>query len=126
MLDAVAPLSSLLDALNGEKVNVSVDQLAVAVETSLFQIGNASIQLSNLWWTKILEEYEKNLLALVDGKDSEFAAEAPMLFRKSFPKKATDYPQQLKLLQKAKEKPQRLWFFGEAPPTARQGEKSWH
>ena len=126
VLDAVAPLSSLLDALNADEVDISVDQMAGAVETALTLLGNASVQLSNLRRTKVLEEYDKNLLALVDGKETEFAAEAPMLFGESFPKKATDYLQQLKLLQRAKGKPSSSSVFWKAPRQHQGGgEKNW-
>ena len=102
-----------------------MDQIGEAVETALTLLANASTQVSAVRRTKILEDYNKELVPFVAAKERDWTSGAPRLFRPNFLKEATDYLQQLQLLRKAKEKP----VFQQAPLCNQQGgsrpKQSW-
>ena len=60
MLDAIIPLTKLLDILNNEEKEVT---LGYAVAITL--LGMASAQMSTLRHQKVLEEYNKDLLSVI-------------------------------------------------------------
>ena len=104
VLEAVGPLSQLLEAINNEDPQISMDQIGEAVETALTLLANASLHISEVRRTKVLEEYNKELLPFATAKKHDWASGAPRLFGPNFLKEATNYLQQLQLLRKAKEK----------------------
>ena len=123
VLEAVGPLSQLLEAINNEDPQISMDQIGEAVETALILLANASLHISEVRRTKVLEEYNKELLPFATAKECDWASGAPRLFGPNFLKEATDYLQQLQLLRKAKEKP----VFQQTPcTTSRGGAKASH
>jgi len=105
MLDAVGPLSNILDKINGKihriqedseaKPEIGFNDVAGAIKAVITLLGNASTQCSILWRTKVLEEYNKQLLA-------EFKAAVPQLSGQTFAKDASDYLDQLATICKAK------------------------
>ena len=62
VLEAVGPLSQLLEAINDEDPQISMDQIGEAVETALTLLANASLHMSEVRCTKVLEEYNEELL----------------------------------------------------------------
>ena len=117
VLEAVGPLSQLLEAINDEDPQISMDQIGEAVETALTLLANASLHISEVRRTKVFEEYNKELLPFATAKERDWASGAPRLFGPNFLKEATDYLQQLQLLRKAKEKP----VFQQTPLHNQQG-----
>ena len=117
VLEAIGPLSQLLEAINDEDPQISMDQIGEAVETALALLANASLHISEVQRTKVLEEYNKELLPFATAKERDWASGAPRLFGPNFLKEATDYLQQLQLLRKAKEKP----VFQQTPLHNQQG-----
>lgn len=99
--DALAPLTELLEQINGEK-EVTIDQVGYAVESAITLLGNASAQMSTLRRQKVLEEYNRDLLSFAQGREAEFLAAAPQLFGPKFPGDATEHLEQLAALRKAK------------------------
>jgi len=75
MLDAVGPLSDILDRINGEihriqedsetKPEIGLDNVAGAIKAALTLLGNASTQCLILRRTKVLEEIISNSSPLV-------------------------------------------------------------
>ena len=49
------------------------------IETALSLLANASYQMSAMWWSKILEEYNRELLTFAAAKDCDWASGAPQL-----------------------------------------------
>ena len=119
MLEAIRPLSQLPEAINDEDPQISMDQIGEAVETALTLLANASLNISEVWRTKVLKEYNKELLPFATAKERDWASGAPRLFGPNFLKEATDYLQQLQLLRKAKEKS----VFQQTPLHNQQGEQ---
>ena len=117
MLEAVGPLSQLLEAVNDNEPQVSMDQIGEAVETAITLLANASGQVSAVRRARVLEDYNKELLPFAAAKERNWASAAPHLFGSNFLKEATDYLQQLQLLRKAKEKP----VFQQTPLHSQQG-----
>ena len=102
MLDAVGPLTDLLEKLNSDAVEIDADKVGYAVKSAISLIGNASYQVSILRREKILEEYNKDLLLFAQDREGEFIKAAPMLFGAQFPKDAADHLEQVAALRRAK------------------------
>ena len=100
VLEAVGPLSQLLEAINDDEPQLSMDQIGEAVKTALTLLANASLQISEVRRTRVLEEYNRELLPFAIAKECDWASAAPRLFGPNFLKEATDYLQQLQLLRK--------------------------
>ena len=101
-LNAVGPLTDLLEKLNSDAVEIDADEVSYAVESAIMLIGNASSQISILRREKILEEYNKDLLSFAQDREGEFIKSAPMLFGAQFPKDAADHLEQVAALRRAK------------------------
>ena len=71
----------------------SYNQIGEAVETALTLLANASLQISEVRRTRVLEEYNKELLPFATAKECDWASAAPCLFGPNFLKEATDYLQ---------------------------------
>ena len=105
LLEAIGLLSQLLEAVNDPNPQVSMDQIGEAVETAVTLLANASNKMSLMRRTRILDEYNKELVPFAAAKERDWASAAPRLFGPNFLKEATDYLQQLQLVWKVKEKP---------------------
>jgi len=84
------------------KPEIGLDDVAGAIKAALTLLGNTSAQCSILQRTKILEEYNKQLLSFCNDREAEFKATAPQLFGQVFAKDASDYLVQLATIRKAK------------------------
>ena len=106
LLEAIGPMSQLLEAVNDPDPQVTTDQIgeAVDLETAVTLLANASNKMSLMRMTKILEEYNKELVPFAAAKEQDWASAAPRLFGPNFLKEAADYLQQLQLIWKVKEK----------------------
>lgn len=82
-LDAVGPLTDLLEkiAAGGESLEDTLDHQVVedAVQTAIILLGNASTQLSIYCPTKVLEEFNKDLISFAEKKELELRGVAPQL-----------------------------------------------
>ena len=101
-LDAVGPLTDLLEKLNSDAVEIDADKVGCAVEPAITLIGNASSQISIFRREKILEEYNMDLLSFAQDREGEFIKAALMLFGAQFPKDAADHLEQVAALRRAK------------------------
>ena len=123
-LDAVGPLAEALDLINtttdAEQPDLDLEKVATCIEAAVTFLGNAACNMSTLRCTKILEEYNKDLLSFAEDRDEEFLKAAPMLFGSSFPKDAQEHLQQVETLRKAKGK-QAFPSFQRAPLQSSQG-----
>ena len=90
-LDAVGPLTDILEKLNSGEAEIDTDEVGYAVESAITLIGNASSQMSVLRRQKILEEYNRDLLSFAQDREDEFTKAAPQLFGAQFPKDAADH-----------------------------------
>lgn len=101
-LDALAPLTNILELFNLEAEEIQSDLVANAVETAVTLLGNASCHISTLRRTKVLEEYNKDLVLWAQDREAEFLKAAPQLFGPEFPKDATTHLEQVSALRKAR------------------------
>ena len=101
LLDAVGPLSDLLDKVNNS-TELSVEDMEGAVKAALTFIGNASSQCTTLHRTGILEEYNKDLVSFSQESGKLFASATNTLFEPSFPEKAAEHIKQLQTLRQAR------------------------
>ena len=99
-LDAVGPLSELLDKVN-YSTELSVEDMESAVKAALTFICNASSQCTTLCRTGVLEECNKDLVLFSQESGELFASVTNMLFGPSFPEKAAEHIKQLQTLQQA-------------------------
>ena len=102
MLDAVAPLTEVMELFHSEADEVSSEQIAKAVEAAITLLGNASCQMSALRRTRVLQEYNRDLVEWAQNREEKFNEEAPALFGQSFPKDVSEYLDQVASLKKAK------------------------
>ena len=127
MLDAVGPLTDLLERINVSKPaddNEEEDQEGVdlqvvkdAAQTALAFLGNAATQFSAYQRTKILEEYNKDLMSFSEKVEPDLRAAAPLLFGSSFTKQASEHLSQVEALRKVKGKRKKVF----SRPPARTG-----
>ena len=102
MLDAVAPLTEVMELFHSEADEVSSEQIAKAVEAAITLLGNASCQMSALRRTRVLQEYNRDLVEWAQNREEKFNEEAPALFGQSFPKDVSEYLDQVASRKKAK------------------------
>jgi len=76
ILEAIGPLSQLLEAVNDPNPQVSMDQVGEAVETANSLLANASNKASLMRRTKILDEYNKDLVSFSEAKERDWASAA--------------------------------------------------
>ena len=72
-------------------------------------LGNAATQFSVYRRTKILEEYNKELVSFSEELEPELRAAAPLLFGPSFTKQAADHLGQVEALRKVKGKGKKVF-----------------
>ena len=76
VLEAVGPLSQLLESVNSEGDPPSMDQIGDAVETALTLLANASIHISGVRRTKVLEDYNKELVPFAAESERDWTSGA--------------------------------------------------
>jgi len=112
MLDALAPLTEVMEQFNSEAEEVSSKVMAKTVEDAIKLLGNASSQMSSLCQTWVLQEYNKELVAWAQHGEDKFIEEAPAMFGPNFPRDITEYSDQVTSLKKAKVAANHhLWVF---------------
>ena len=116
LLEPIGPLTQLLEAVNDPDPQVSMDQIGEAVETAITLLANASNKLSLMRRTRVLEEYNKELVAFAAEKERNWAVAAPRLFGPNFLKEAADHLQTLQMVRKVKQ-PQSQQNFRQLPPS---------
>ena len=87
-----------------------------AVKGALTFVGNASLQCTSLCQTRILEEYNKDLVSFRQESAELFASAANILFGPSFPEKAAKHIKQLQTLHKLRAVVVSLTRFSPRPP----------
>ena len=121
MLDAVSPLTDLLEKMgnseDGNEETLDFQVVEDTIQSALAFLGNAATQFSIYRRTKILEEYNKELVSFSEELEPELRAAAPLLFWPSFTKQAADHLSQVEALRKVKGKGKKVFT---RPPLQRQ------
>ena len=121
MLDAVGPLTDLLEKMgnseDGNEETLDFQVVEDTIQSALAFLGNAATQFSIYRRTKILEEYNKELVSFSEELEPELRAAAPLLFGPSFTKQAADHLGQVEALKKVKGKGKKVFT---RPPLQRQ------
>jgi len=104
-LDALAPLTSILELFNLDVDEIQSEVVAKAVESAVVLLGNTPSHIPNLRRTKVLEEYNKDLVTWAQDREGEFLKAAPQLFGPEFPKDSTIHLEQVAALRKARYTP---------------------
>ena len=90
MLNAVGPLTDLLEKMgnseDGNEETLDFQVVEDTIQSALAFLGNAATQFSIYRRTKILEEYNKELVSFSEELEPELRAAAPLLFGPSFTK----------------------------------------
>ena len=139
MLDVVGPLTDLLERISRsipsegqeDEKDQGLDLQVVedSVQSALAFLGNAATQFSAYRRTKILEEYNKDLVSFSEEVEPDLQAAAPLLFGQSFTKQAADHLGQVEALRKVKGKGKKVFS---RPPLQNQvrpvagGSKPYH
>ena len=84
------------------KPEIGLEDVTGAIKAAINLLGNASTQCSILQRTKVLEEYNNQLLSFCSDREAEFKAAAPQLFGQAFAKDALDFLDQSATKHKAK------------------------
>ena len=124
MLDAVRPLTDIIEKLNSGESEIDTNEVGYAVESAITLIGNTSSLMSVLRRQKILEEYNRDLLSFVQDREDEFTKAAPQLSGAQFPKDAADHLEQVAALCRAKSSA-RIQDFRKALPFQWSGQQSY-
>ena len=119
MLDAVGPLTDLLERINDSKPaddkeeedqqGVDLQLVEDAAQAALAFLGNAAAQFSAYRRTKILEEYNKDRVSFSEEVKPDLWAAAPLLFGSSFTKQASEHLSQVEALKKVKGKGKKVF-----------------
>lgn len=72
ILDAIGPLTELLEKLNSEEPNITTEEVGYAVESAVTLLDNASSQISGLRRQKVPEEYNKDLISFAKEREATF------------------------------------------------------
>ena len=120
VLDAVAPLTSIVEA-NAKGETVSHKQAVNTATAAIELVGNASTQMSHFRRTRIITGMNKTLLPLLD-EDKNFKEAAPFLFGPEFAQKFKDLIDQVKAMRSSVRDPKpSAQFFRTFPPNGRGG-----
>ena len=96
VLDAMAPLTYLLEAIEQEK-EITVDEVADATATAIELVANASARISRLRRERVCHQLNKTLQPLA-SKDTLYVDAPPALFGSEFAKKSKDHIDQIKAI----------------------------
>ena len=112
----------MLELFNSEVDEIPSERVAKAVEAAVGLLGSASCHISALRRTKILEEYNKDLVTWVQDHEPDFFKDAPLLFGTRMPQltwnrcQPSEKPDMLQLTHRHHHR-----VFGEASNPAHQG-----
>ena len=115
ILEAIGPLRQ-----SDPNPQVSLDQIEEAAETAIIILANcpnACNKTSLIRRTKILEEYNKELVIFAGAQERNWASAAPQLFGLNFLKAPAHYLQHLQLVRKVKQPQQN---FQQSPSWSQQ------
>ena len=104
-VDAAGPLAMMLEL--AEQGELSTERSVTLAILVLRFVGNAS---SQEWWKRAIEEMSGTLVELAD-KDAIYEEAPPMLFGDHFAKEAKEREDQLRGLDRATGRSQRLRIF---------------
>ena len=99
-LDAVGPLTGVLEGINQSK-ELSTEDVEGAVKAALTFLGNASSQCTTLWRIGILRYYNKDLVSYGTESDELFSSATTTLLGPMFPEKAATHLQQMQTFRSA-------------------------
>lgn len=102
MLDALGPLSAIIEA-EVQKRPLSHNDVLKAVKSACQLIGNASCKISNLRREKVVKDFNKSLLPMLE--ESSFSAAVPNLFGSGFAKQSKEYVEQVKAMRSSLSRP---------------------
>jgi len=94
------PWPSILELFNSDAKEIQSEVVAKSVESAVVLLGNTSSHISNLQRTKVLKEYNKDLVTWAQDCEGKFLKAAPQLFGPKFPKDATIHLEQVAALRK--------------------------
>ena len=113
MLDAVSPLTDLLEKMgnseDGNEETLDFQVVEDTIQSALAFLGNAATQFLIYRRTKILKEYNKELVSFSEELEPELRAATPLLFGPSFTKQAADHLGQVEALRKVKGKGKKVF-----------------
>lgn len=96
-LDAVAPLTAMIESADAGKLTVA--EAVTAVQSALVLMGNAHQKMAQERRKKVLLQLNPVLKSLVE-EEKTFQKAAPMLFGEEFAKRATDRVEAVKAIKK--------------------------
>ena len=112
-LDAIGPLTDLLEKMaacgNSSEDSLDLQVVEDAVQSALVLLGNACTQLSVYHHTKILEDFNKDLISFAEENKPELRGAALHLFGSAFTKQVADHLEQVETLRKAKGKTKKVF-----------------
>lgn len=86
-------MTELLERLNKEITDITVDQVGYTAESAITFLGNAFSQM--LRCQTVLEKYNKELLTFAQGREMEFPKAVSELFGLKLPHDASEHLDQL-------------------------------
>ena len=121
VLDALAPLTAILEGANNSQGDLERKHTLDAVTSAVALIGNATTKISHLRREKVTSDFNKALLPIIK-EDEKFAKAPPALF--GFAKTAKEHVDQVKALRStlgARGSSQGKPPFRKAPPHSHVG-----
>ena len=122
ILDALAPLTTILEETGGDQES----GVYLAAKAAVQLVGNANAKMSHLRRKKVVSGLNSALMPLVE-EDKNFTKAPPSLFGTEFAQKSKDHVDQVKAIRaipKLQRSQQRETFFRGGPPSGRGGGRS--
>ena len=127
-LDAVGPLTGMLESINSGSV-LNIEDVEQAVRAALSFLGNASSRCTSQRRLGILSEYNRDLVSFATESNELFSSATTTLFGPSFPEKAAAHIKQMQTLRNSRlpANPPKSQGFSKAPsyPTQRGSKYSY-
>ena len=123
VLDALAPLTAILEGANNSQGDLERKHTLDAVTSAVALIGNANAKISHLRREKVTSDLNKALLPIIQ-EDEKFTKAPPALFGTEFAKTAKEHVDQVKALRStlgARGSSQGKQPFRKAPPHSHVG-----
>jgi len=100
-LDAVGPLTEIIESINGG-TELAIEDVESAVKGAITLLGNASYRCTSIRRQAILQDYNKDLASYASESDALFSSATKTLLGPDFTEKAATYLRQRKTLRDAK------------------------
>ena len=94
-LDAVGPLTGIIEAINGGK-QLAIEDVESAVKASLTLLRNVSHRCTSIRRQGVLQDYNKDLVSYATESDELFSSATKTLLGLAFPEKAATHLHQMK------------------------------